>query len=234
MADVTRTAAEQHPDVRFVIVAVAYESPPPNLLGLVSAADRGAFLAGYLAAGMTASGVVGTYGGMEFPPVVAYMVGYQAGVEHYNQQHGTTVQVLGMDRFLGAFDDVDASRRTSEELVDAGADVLMPVAGAAGRAGAEVALERPGTMFVGVDFDWCLRFEELCPVTLTSAAPPIDTALLSALQAVHDGTFAGGTLDAVGLAPLHAFEDDVPADLLAELDQVRQGLIDGSIGTGWE
>jgi basic membrane protein A len=89
-------------------------------------------------------------------------------------------------------------------------------------------------MFIGVDFDWCLRFEELCPVTLTSVAPPIDTTVLSALQAVADGTFEGGTLDAVGLAPLHAFEDDVPANLLAELDQVRQGLIDGSIGTGWE
>ena len=50
----------------------------------------------------------------------------------------------------------------------------MPVAGPTGQGAAEAAMAHPGTMFIGVDFNWCIRFEELCPVVLTSATMPID------------------------------------------------------------
>jgi phosphonate transport system substrate-binding protein len=57
---------------------------------------------------------------------------------------------------------------------------------------------------------------------------------------METGEFEGGTNylsnlanDGVGLAPYHDWEDRVPAELTAELDEIRQGIIDGSISTGW-
>jgi basic membrane protein A len=40
-----------------------------------------------------------------------------------------------------------------------------------------------------------------------------------------------GTLenDGTGLADFHEFDDDVPAELKSELDQVKQDIIDGTI-----
>ena len=39
--------------------------------------------------------------------------------------------------------------------------------------------------------------------------------------------------DGVGLAPYHDWESKVPAELTAELETVKQGIIDGTIKTGW-
>ncbi len=53
-----------------------------------------------------------------------------------------------------------------------------------------------------------------------------------------DDTFEGGvivgTLESggVGLAPYHDMEDAVPAELKAELETIRAGIIDGSIKVG--
>ena len=56
---------------------------------------QGAFLGGYLAAGMTKSGKVATFGGADIPPVTIYMDGFWEGVQYYNSQKHTSVQVLG-------------------------------------------------------------------------------------------------------------------------------------------
>jgi basic membrane protein A len=50
-----------------------------------------------------------------------------------------------------------------------------------------------------------------------------------------EGRFEGGVIvgtlksGGVGLAPFHDLDSAIPADLKAELDAIRQGIIDGSI-----
>ena len=53
--------------------------------------------AGYLAAGVTQTGVVGTYGGVDIPTVTIFMDGLARGVAHYNEVKGTDVTVLGWE-----------------------------------------------------------------------------------------------------------------------------------------
>ncbi len=239
LGDDTKTFAEQNPDVKFAIVDFAYDPPLDNVLGLTFAVDEATFLAGYLSAGMTQSGKVGTFGGIEIPPVVQFMVGYEAGVNYYNEQHGTNVEVLGMDFFVGNFESTDDGRRAGEDLIAEGADIIMPVAGPVGLGTAAAVMDNPGTMLIGVDTDWCISAEEFCPVVLTSVLKNMDVAVRDAIKMAVEGEFEGGTYvgtlanDGVGLAPFHEFEDDVPDDLRAELDEVRQGIIDGTIDTGW-
>ena len=74
-----------------------------------------------------------------------------------------------------------------------------------------------------------------CGVYLTSVHQEDGLAPFDAIKAVVDGTFEGGvvvgTLESggVGLAPFHDIESAVPAELAAEIETIKAGIIDGSI-----
>jgi basic membrane protein A and related proteins len=63
LADATAAAAEANPDQPFAIVDVDYIDFP-NVLRLAYSSNQSAFMAGYLAAGMSQTGVIGTFGGL--------------------------------------------------------------------------------------------------------------------------------------------------------------------------
>ena len=65
LTDATKIAAEANPDMKFSIVDVSYDPVVPNILGQVFDTDGAAFLAGYVAAGMTKTGKVATFGGIQ-------------------------------------------------------------------------------------------------------------------------------------------------------------------------
>ncbi|MCA9973406.1 MAG: BMP family ABC transporter substrate-binding protein, partial [Anaerolineales bacterium] len=69
LGDATAAAAEANPDQKFTIVDFSYDPAFDNVLGLLFATDQAAFLAGYAAAGVTQTGIVGTFGGVNIPPV---------------------------------------------------------------------------------------------------------------------------------------------------------------------
>jgi basic membrane protein A len=96
LGDATAAAAAANPDQAFGIVDVNYLAAD-NIYGSGFAINEATFLAGYLAAGMTQTGVVATYGGIQIPPVEVFMDGFVLGVEAYNQVHGTSVKALGWD-----------------------------------------------------------------------------------------------------------------------------------------
>ena len=66
----------------------------------------------------------------------------------------------------------------------------------------------------------------------------MDATVQKVIEEVMDGSFKGGLVvgtlenDGVGLAPFHAFEDAVPAELKAEIEAIKAGIIDGSIKIG--
>jgi basic membrane protein A len=246
LGDDTKKFAERNPNVKFAIVDFAYDPPIPNVLGLTFATDEAAFLAGYLAAGMTKTGKVGTFGGIKIPPVTIFMVGFEYGVNYYNQKHGTNVQVLGWSTakddglFVGNFESTDDGRRAGEELIAEGADIIMPVAGPVGLGTAAAVKDHPGTMLIGVDTDWCISAAEYCPVILTSVMKNMHIAVRDAIKMAKEGKFQGGVYvgtlanGGVGIAPFHEFDDKVPASLKAELEEIAKGIKDGTIDTGWK
>jgi basic membrane protein A len=243
LGDATKAAAEANPDQKFSIVDFAYDPVIPNVLGQVFATDEAAFLAGYLAAGVSKSGIVGTFGGINIPPVSIFMDGFVRGVDYYNEQKGAEVKVLGWDAetkeglFTNNFDSLDDGRSFAQNLYDEGADIVMPVAGPVGLGSAALASEL-GTdklKIIGVDVDQYLTDPEHQGVYLTSVEKKMDATVMQAIKMAQDGSFEGGvvvgTLDngGVGLAPFHDLDSAVPAELKSELDTIRQGIIDGSI-----
>ncbi|MEZ5721937.1 MAG: BMP family ABC transporter substrate-binding protein [Paracoccaceae bacterium] len=243
MGDATKAAAEANPDQKFSIVDYAYDPTIPNVLGQVFATGEGAFLAGYLAAGMSQTGTLGTFGGINIPPVTDFMDGFVHGANYYNEKHGTEVTVLGWNPeskeglFTGNFESLDDGRSFAQNLYDEGADIVMPVAGPVGLGSAALAdeLGTDALKIIGVDADQFNTDTEKQHVYLTSVLKRMDSTVTAVIKSAMDGSFAGGltvgTLanDGVGLAPYHAFEDAVPVELKAEIDEIKAGIIDGSI-----
>ena len=90
LGDATAAAAAANPDQLFGIVDVNYLEAP-NLYGSGFAINEATFLNGYLAAGMTETGVVATFGGINISPVTIFMDGYRRDVDPteggYNTRH---------------------------------------------------------------------------------------------------------------------------------------------------
>ncbi|MFB3738148.1 MAG: BMP family protein [Candidatus Velamenicoccus archaeovorus] len=246
LGDATEAAAKANPDQSFAIVDFAYEKTYDNLLGLTFQTDQAAFLAGYLAAGMTQTGKVGTFGGLNIPTVSIFMNGFWAGVQKYNQDNGTDVQVLGWDAkkqngtFTGDFENQDNGRRVTEDLIGEGADIILPVAGPVGLGAAAAAQDAGNVNLVWVDTDGCVSASEYCSLFLTSVEKKMDVAVFDSMKAVVDGSFQGGvysgTLEngGVDIAPYHEFDSKIPADLKSKIDELKQGIIDGSVSADYQ
>jgi len=243
LGDATQKAAEANPDQLFSIVDYAYDPPIPNVLGQVYATDQAAFLTGYLAAGMTKTSVLGTFGGINIPPVTIFMDGFHRGAMYYNTQHETKVSVLGWNPsmreglFTNNFESLDDGRAYAQNLYDEGADIVMPVAGPVGLGSAALAngLGPDALKIIGVDADLYTTDPNNGPVYLTSVTKHMDATVTKVIDRAMKGTFEGGVLvgtlenGGVGVAPFHDMEASVPEPLKAEIAQVRAGIIDGSI-----
>jgi basic membrane protein A len=243
LGDATKKAAEANPDVKFSIVDYAYDPVVPNILGQVYATDEGAFLAGYLAAGVSKSGIVGTFGGVNIPPVTSFMDGFFYGVQHYNKVKGASVQVIGWDPakkeglFTNNFESLDDGRAFAKNLHDEGADIVMPVAGPVGLGSAALADELgvDALKIIGVDADQYLTDPEKKHVYLTSVLKRIDSTVIEAIKETQEGKFQGGVIvgtlksGGIGLAPYHDLDSAVPAELKTEIEALSKGIQDGTI-----
>jgi basic membrane protein A and related proteins len=252
LGDATAEAAEANPDQLFAIVdndlfdaEAEADRNFDNVAELTFATDQAAFLAGYVAAAMSETGTVGTYGGINIPTVTIFMQGFQLGVEQYNADNGTDVQLIGWDNanpdgglFTGDFEDEAKGRATTQSLLDQGADIIMPVAGPVGQ-GSIAAIEAEGSdaKLIWVDTDGCVLVPDSCGLFLTSVMKNMDVAVYDVATAAANDEFEGGTNlgtlenDGVGIAPFNEFEDEVPQEVKDRLEELRQEIIDGEIET---
>jgi basic membrane protein A and related proteins len=247
LGDATKDAATANPNIKYTIVDYAYDPTIPNVLGQVYATNQGGFLAGYLAAGLSKSGVVGTFGGINIGgPVTDFMDGFVWGVDYYNKAKSKSVKVLGWDPakkdgvFVGDFTSIDKGKDIAKSMMDEGADIILPVAGKVGQGPAALAAEVGADKLkvIGVDTDQYATDPDHKGVYLTSVMKRVDSTTTEAVTEAFKGTFKGGIIvgdlksGGVALAPFHDFDSAVPADLKAELDKLKTGIIDGSIKVG--
>ncbi|HUX21656.1 MAG TPA: BMP family ABC transporter substrate-binding protein [Spirochaetia bacterium] len=247
MGDATKAAAAANPDQKFAIVDYSYDPPLSNVLALTYQTDQAAFLGGYLAAAMSKSGKVGTFGGMKIPTVTIYMDGFVAGVRYYDQQKGKKVTTLGWDpekaegTFTNDFTSQAKGKTVTEAMMNQGADIIFPVAGSVGL-GSAAAVQQHNTASPNspvymewVDTDGCVSASQYCGLFITSVEKGIAVSVQTAAEEALKGTFKGGnyvgTLANGGtqISPFHDFESKVPASVKAELATIKKGIIDGSI-----
>ncbi len=246
MADAMDAAAQEHPEVKFALVDSTFASQEdatdnlPNARALVFNTAEASYLAGYVSAAMTTD-KVGTYLGMNIPSTAIFADGYADGIDKYNEVHGKDVQLIGWDKekqdgmAVGSFEDVPKGKQFSEQLIEQGARIIMPVAGPVGTGTLAAAKDAGDTWVVWVDADGVLTQPEYKDLILTSVMKDIGNSVFDTIKAVQDGDFDAtpyvGTLEngGVAIAPYHEFEDLVPDEVKEEVDQLKADIIDGSI-----
>jgi basic membrane protein A len=203
--------------------------------------QQAAYLAGYLAAGYSKTGKVGTYGGMKIGPVTIFMDGFVDGVKKYNEVKGKTVQVFGWDKdkqdglFTNDFVKQEAGKQQSDTLAAQGVDVIMPVAGGAGL-GTAAAAANGGYVVIWVDADGYdttdYKSVMLSTVVKNSKDGVKETVLASAKApgTMLTGGFLGTLANkGVSLAPFHEFDSKIDASLKTELKQLEADIVSGKI-----
>jgi basic membrane protein A and related proteins len=247
MGDATAEAARNNPDTQFAIIDVAYfpgfgcdedaadcyseEGGLSNVTSLTFAEDEVGYLAGTLAACMSQTDIIGSVSGMEIPPVVRFVTGYQNGAKAFNPDIET------INVYIPDFNDPTGGKEFGEIQIGQGADVIFGVGGNTGNAGMLAAYEA-GVMAIGVDVDQYETFPDIASSIITSAQKNVDVAINDAVTAYADGTLEGGIQlstvenNGIGLAPYHDWEDKIPDACDTAVSEARQNLIDGTVTTG--
>src|SRR5699024_5223229 len=216
-----------------------------NLKPLEFNTAESSFMAGYVAAAQTETGKVGTFGGSKLPTVTIFMDGFAQGVQYYNEQKGADVQVIGWDaekqdgQFVpgqNPFENVAGAKQVAQDLVNQGADVILPVAGPAGEGALQIAKASGGKVnAIWVDTDGCVSAAEYCTSLITSVYKGMDVAVFDAIKAAQSDEWDNepyvGTLEngGTGISPFHEFEGKVSDETKAELEQVKAAIIGGEI-----
>ena len=251
MGDATAVKARQYPGTRFAIIDSAYfpakgdrncpetvrdcyaDGGLGNVTSLLFQEDEVGFLAGVVAGGMTRTGVVCSVAGMEIPPVVRFVVGFQSGARWARPG----VQTL--NAYIPSFTDAAKGKETALHMAGQKCDVGFCLGGTTGNGGL-LGMKEQGLMAIGVDVDQYETYPEVKGALVTSATKNVAVAVYDYLASVRDGSARGGVVVAslknggVGLAPYHDWEERVPQAVKDRVAAAAAGLADGTLKTGYQ
>jgi basic membrane protein A len=232
-ADALAAVGPTFPETQWMIVNLP--SSGPNITGYLFNEQDGSYLAGALAAMVTADAsipginpekVIGAIGGVQSTGIDKFIVGYIQGAREADPE----VEVLV--NYAQGFGDPAGGSQLADAMFGQNADIVYQIAGGTGT-GIIQAAEQAGHYAIGVDTDQ----DGLAPgAVLTSMLKRTDFAVYDAINRLVCGQLPGGetvTLGlaegAVGLSPMTHTRELIPAEVLAEVDRLRQAIIAGEI-----
>jgi basic membrane protein A len=198
------------------------------------------FLAGIAAALSTKTNQLGFIGGMEIPAVVAFGVGYKAGVLYAKKTYGTTAEIKDENYvYQGTFNDVAAGKTLASGMYDKGVDIIFSAAGGVGIGAINEAKERAAAgddvWAIGVDSDQYSvgLMDNGKSVILTSAMKRVGEAAYFYIDAKLKGTFPGGEQVRLTLKDkmvgLPATNPNLSADTIAKCATAEAAVVAGTI-----
>lgn len=244
MVPYVQKLAAEFPAVRFIVfdAAVDYASCAcGNVYSLLFRQNEGAYLAGFLGARLMQQGLpgapagsgLGVIGGMQFPVIEDFIIGFRAGAR--SAVPGAVIQ----SQYANAFSDPAAGKEIAKSQFGEGAGLIFHAAGATGQGVTEAAMEA-GRYAIGVDMDQYLLYRASNPQRaahiVASVLKNVDAGLLRAVRLQLGGTLPYGRSESVGLAEggiqltRHSdVMDAAPPALLRELDARQDDIVRGRI-----
>ena len=229
LPQIVRDAASAFPRARLLVPDLdtsALARPAPNVEGYVFRVEEPSYLAGYLAASMSASApgrhAISAVGGVPVPTVQRFIAGYSAGARAAD----TKTRVLA--NYSYDFFATPKCRSLALQQIALGSSTVFDVAGACGEGALQAAIRR-GIWGIGVDFDHA----SLGPGILTSVLKHEGVALRLELRAFKQGRLATGKTDSLGLRQgavgLGKLSPAVPARLVRRLAGLRIAIATGRL-----
>jgi len=234
--DLTQLAKE-YPKTDFAGVdySVATDStgkvipPPLNLAALKFREEQGSFLVGALAALVGKSKKVGFVGGMDFPLIQKFEMGYKAGVKAVCPDCQVISQYAGVTP--EAFRNPGKGKELALSQYQQGVNVIFHASGSTGL-GVFEAARQTNKLAIGVDAD---QYNEAPGYVLTSMVKGVDNAVFDAIRRVKENRFRGAVYE-YGLAEGgvgYVYDAHnatlIPDSVRTRLERLKQQIIEGKI-----
>lgn len=223
-ADALKNVAPKYPDVKFAIIDGQVDAP--NVRSLNFEEEQGSFLAGYAAALASKTHKIGFVGGMNFPLIKKFEVGYAAGA-----LSADTPATLLPARYTNSWDDVLLGKAAASVLFNGGADIVYSAAGRCGLGVIDAAKEAH-KWAIGVDSD---QDDVAKGTVLTSMIKRVDNSVFQTIKDVQDGTFTPGTkvydlaAGGVGLSDFRNTKDVIGEANLKKVEEMSKRIVSGEI-----
>ncbi len=221
--DAAKRVGPDFPRTAFVVTSAT--ATGENVAGIHFSFADASYLAGIIAGALTRSGVLGTVGGTELPPVRESFLAFEAGAKRVNPR----VRVL--TSYVGNWDDASAGKEQALAQITRGADVIFQNADAAGLGVFQAAKERRGVYVFGSNSNQ----NAVAPdVTVGSVVIDLPHAFLTVAREVKEGRFKprvielGSGTDVVRLELNAALESRIPPSVRAAVDSVTTQLKAGT------
>lgn len=139
--DVFKVAKEpESKNTTFAIVDATDENIPKNVTTLTFRENEGAFLAGYIAANTTKSGIIGFLAGKENLISHKYEYGYKAGIHYATLKSGKNVNVVSL--YTGDDFNKSLGKESAKKLYqESGCDIIFQASQVTGLGAIEAAIE---------------------------------------------------------------------------------------------
>jgi basic membrane protein A len=223
-SDAAKKVASEFPDVKFIVNSSEI-SAGSNLASIKVDNIQIGFIEGVVAAAVSKTNVVAAIGGMNIPPIVEDLTGYELGAKYINPK----IQVLSA--MTGSFDDVGKVKETALAMIEKKADVVMVVADKAGIGGIEAAKEK-GVMAINNNFD---GYEFAPDTVVVSGLADFNVCFKFIAKQVIDGKFEaknyrlGVAEGVIYLSPFHNFEQKLPKETLQKINSIVEDIKTGKI-----
>lgn len=219
--------AEEYPDTFFYLCDSGLDvTGHENVGNLLVDPTEGAFVAGYVAAFTSESGIIGWVGSLDQANINRYRYGFEAGVAYYNEENGTDVKVL--TGYTGSNTDSEKAAEIATSFIEQGADLIAEVANLGGLGALQVAAEK-GVKAMGCDSYMSDDYEAV----FWNPLKDIDMTLLNVCKEFASGKTVPGVRYFTLATGARAFDtrdyDRLSAEDKALVDAVVNKLVDGTI-----
>ena len=221
LADATREAALDNPDVKFAIVDDGTNADLDNVACLLFAQEQCSYLVGLVAGSVTQSKTVGYVQGMVSDTMNLFGVGFITGVLE------TCPDATILQQNANSFVDIAGGNAIAKDMITKGADVIYQAAGGTG-VGVMNACAEAEIWGIGVDSDQAAVLNN--DWIICSALKDTGAGCVAIAKSVKDGTFTAGIHNYTmvdGAIAIATTGDHIPADVLATVEAAKAAVIAG-------
>lgn len=223
--DAATAVAEEFPDIQFIVTSTDITNNE-NLGSISNNYYQAGFLQGAFAAMMTESNVIAAVGGMQIPPIVNDLKGYDLGAKYINPD------ITILSAFTGSFDDANMSKEQALTFIQQGADIVMVDADHAGR-GVYVAAEEQGVWAIA---SIAAEYEAYQSNLIACGTADMATGILEKVKEIHDTEdykagyqLLGVEQGIVDLTFSPFLDDQIPADVKEKIIEIKADMDSGEL-----
>ena len=218
-----RQVADDYPGVAF-LMGDPFEPHGENFSVFDNYIHEPCYLMGIIAGSMTETNRIGMVGGYPIGEVNRLFHAFMNGARSVNPEVEFKVT------YIGSWFDPPKAKEAAFAQIEAGVDILY-----AERAGVVDAAREKGILAFGNVNDMNQE-ENGTDVVVTSALWHMEDAIGHAVERVKDGSFAAENYKewtmmrkgGASLAPYYEFEDRIPGDVKAQVEETKAAILDGS------